>query len=172
MAALSAIAGVMLVAAGEPAHAQLIGRPEPAHLVLDFGYYDVLHNDNPAVSFGAEYRHDGALLGIFKPMAATFGTADGTFWIGAGIAADVYLGDHLVVTGSFAPGLYVQGDGKDIGYPLEFRSQIEIGYRFEDRTRLTVGFNHLSNSGLWADKNPGVEMATVNLYLPLDDLLE
>lgn len=151
------------------AHAQSFSEEDPAFLVMSAGYYDVLHNDKDAASFGVEYRHDERFLGIFKPMVATFGSTNGSFWIGAGIAADLYLGDHIVLTGSIAPGFYEQGSGKNLGYPLEFRSQIEVGYRFADHSRLTLGFNHISNCCI-GDINPGVEIATVNYYLPLGSI--
>lgn len=173
MAALAAATGMLFAAAGAPAQAQSFDKPDSAHLVLDVGYYDVVQDDDTAYSFGAEYRHGETFLGIFKPMVASFGTTDGSFWIGAGVAVDFYLGDNVVVTGSFAPGFYEEGDGKDLGYPLEFRSQIELGYRFEDYSRVTVGINHLSNSGIFDDDgNPGTEVVTINYYLPLGSFFD
>ena len=176
-AAAAVVTTVLLViavaaACAPGASAQAADTEDPAFLVISGGYYDVLHNVEPAGSFGLEYRHDDKLLGIFKPMVATYGTSHGAFWFGAGIAVDVYFGNRFVVTGSFAPGAYHQGNGKDLGHTLEFRSQIEVGYRFDDRSRLTLGFNHLSNGSQWSDINPGVEILTVNYYLPLDGLLD
>jgi opacity protein-like surface antigen len=173
LAALVAATAAAAAVTAAPAQAQLnevFNREDSSHLVLNAGWFDVVAGDEETVSFGAEYRHGDALLGVFKPMVAALGTAEGGFWIGAGVAVDVYLGDSVVLTGSFAPGYYEEGSGKDLGYPLEFRSQIELGYRFADYSRLTVGLSHLSNSGLWSDENPGTEIATVNYYLPLGTL--
>ncbi|SMF38498.1 Lipid A 3-O-deacylase (PagL) [Tistlia consotensis] len=172
VAALAALSGSLLALAAPTAQAQDISfsKDTSSFLVLNGGYFDVVKGDEPAGSFGAEYRHSEGLFGVFKPMVATFGTSDGSFWIGAGVAVDVYFGDHVVLTGSFAPGYYAKGDGKDLGYPLEFRSKAELGYRFDDTSRLTLGIAHLSNSGAWSDHNPGVEVATVNYYLPLGNL--
>ena len=44
----------------------------------------------------------------------------------------------------------VQGDGLDLGYGLEFRSQLEIAYRFDNRSRLGVAVSHMSNAS-WVD---------------------
>ena len=30
------------------------------------------------------------------------------------------------ITPSFTPGLYNQGDGKDLGHPLEFKSEVQL----------------------------------------------
>ncbi len=163
-----ALAGTAL----QPAQAQSFTTKDASHLVFNVGYYDVVQDDDTATSFGVEYRDGNTFLGIFKPMVASFVTTDGSFWLGAGVAVDFYLGENVVLTGSFAPGYYAEGDGKDLGYPLEFRSQLELGYRFEDYSRLTVGINHLSNSGIFDDDgNPGTEVVTVNYYLPLGNLM-
>ena len=33
-------------------------------------------------------------------------------------------------TPSFAPGLYHQGDGKDLGHVLEFKTEVQLSYSF------------------------------------------
>jgi hypothetical protein len=57
--------------------------------------------------------------------------------------------------------VYRQGDGRDLGYPLEFRSQLEIGHRFRGGPRIALAFSHLSNAGL-GSHNPGQESVTIN----------
>lgn len=173
LAMLVAAIGATAAVTAPPAQAQLkevFGREDSSHLVLNAGWFDVINRDEETVSFGAEYRHGEGILGVFKPMVAALGTVEGGFWIGAGVAVDVYLGDSVVLTGSFAPGYYEEGSGKDLGNALEFRSQLELGYRFADYSRVTVGISHLSNSGIWSNENPGTEIATVNYYLPLGTL--
>ena len=70
---------------------------------------------------------------------------------------------------SFAVGAYADGNGKDLGGVLEFRSAIALAWRFDDRSRLGVEFSHLSNAGIY-DTNPGTENLTVNYSVPLDRL--
>jgi hypothetical protein len=70
-----------------------------------------------------------------------------------------------VVRLSFAPGYYRAGGGKDLGYPLEFRSGIELGWRFHEG-RVGVELYHLSNASL-ARHNPGEESLVLTLALPL-----
>ena len=52
-------------------------------------------------------------------------------------------------------GAYEQGEGRNLGGSLEFRSGLEATYRANDAVRIGVGFYHLSNAGLHA-VNPGV----------------
>lgn len=82
-----------------------------------------------------------------------------------GFLLDVYLGDRFVVTPSFAPGLYSAGRGKDLGFPVEFRSQLEVSYRFSSGTRIGVGMNHISNAKL-GHINPGIESVSFTLSTP------
>ena len=82
---------------------------------------------------------------------------------------DITFFDSVVLTGSFAPGLWSEGSGKDLGHVVEFRSQVELGYQFENQSRLSVAFSHLSNAGL-DDDNPGTEVLNLYYHIPLDVL--
>lgn len=53
-------------------------------------------------------------------------------------------------------GVYEEGDGKDLGGPVEFRSGIEVSYRVGRRWWLGAALYHLSNAVLY-DENPGEE---------------
>ena len=75
----------------------------------------------------------------------------------------------MVVTGQVGLGYYANGDGPDLGFPLEFRSGVELGYRFDNRSRLAVGFSHISNADL-GDRNPGTEIVTMTYSIPVGRL--
>ena len=76
-----------------------------------------------------------------------------------------------MVTPSFAPGFYDQGDSTlDLGHELEFRSQIEFAYRFDNRSRLGVAVSHYSNASI-GDENPGTESAILYYSIPLNVIL-
>lgn len=140
---------------------------EPAFVTFAVGAYDVNDDEDNTAEFRLEYRHDEQYF-YLKPFAAVAGTASGSFFAGAGVLMDIYLGRRVVVTPSFAPHLYVQGDSdKDLDYPLEFRSQLEIAYRFDNRSRLGLAISHYSNASL-GDSNPGVETLSLNYSMPLD----
>ncbi len=142
---------------------------DPDFLSVGGGYFDWNRQKNTAAEFRMEYRSDQKLL-IFKPLAGAMVTTDGAFYAYAGVGVDVFLGRRLVVTPSFAPGYYAEGGGLDLGYPLEFRSQIEFAYRFDDRSRLGLAISHISNASI-ADENPGTESAILYYSVPLPGLL-
>jgi len=92
-------------------------------------------------------------------------TDDSTLFVGAGVGYQIDLGRRWAVTPVFVPGYYRKGNGKDLGYSLEFRSQIELGYTLAG-ARVAIAFSHLSNGGL-GSRNPGEESLTIGFELPL-----
>jgi hypothetical protein len=89
-----------------------------------------------------------------RPMLGLSGTSDEAAWIYAGLRADVETGSRWVVSPSFAVALFDEGEGKDLGGAVEFRSAIEGSYRLGAGARIGLTFHHLSNGGLY-DHNPG-----------------
>jgi hypothetical protein len=142
--------------------------PDPDALAFGLGYFDIIKRRDGAAIFNLEYRSDKRLW-VFKPQAGMFATSEGGFYAYAGIRLDVYFGNRFVFTPSFSPGLYYEGNGKDLGFEVEFRSSAEIAYRFDDYSRLSLGIAHLSNASL-GDKNPGVETLTLTYSVPFDKL--
>ncbi len=69
----------------------------------------------------------------------------------------------LNITPSFTPGLYNQGDGKDLGHLLEFKSEVQISLNFLKNSQLGFSYNHLSNASL-GDKNPGANSYMFNFF--------
>jgi hypothetical protein len=138
---------------------------DPSFISFGGGYFDWNRQKDTAAEFRLEYRSADKLW-IFKPLGGVMGTTDGAYYIFAGVGVDLYFGDRFVVTPSFAPGYYGHGGGEDLGYELEFRSQMEFAYRFDDRSRLGVAISHMSNAGL-GDTNPGTESAMVYYSIPI-----
>ncbi|HLT79020.1 MAG TPA: acyloxyacyl hydrolase [Ferrovibrio sp.] len=137
---------------------------DPAFLALSAGYYDI--NDNyEAAEARIEYRHDKKFW-IFKPFAGVMATTDEAVHGYAGVLVDIYFGRRWVLTPSFAPGLYREGDGKDLGGTIQFRSQLELSYRFDNRSRLGLSINHISNASIY-DSNPGTESVALTYAIPL-----
>ena len=101
-----------------------------------------------------------------KPFVALLGTFQRSLWLGAGVNFDIYLFDPVICTLGFGPGLFYKGKGKDLGYPLEMRSSVEIAYRFASKSRLGVQFYHLSN-GSMARRNPGTEVLLLFYAIPI-----
>lgn len=164
---IPAIAVALVVAAFAAPAVLAAEDDEPAFVTLVGGYYDVNDDEDNTAEFRLEYRSNEQFYYV-KPFAAVAGTASGSFFAGAGVLMDVYFGRRLVVTPSFAPHFYAKGGSdKDLDYPLEFRSQLEIAYRFDNRSRLGLAISHYSNASL-GDSNPGVETLSLNYSIPLD----
>ena len=162
---LGLAAALMPAAAG----AQVIGRADAAHLTFGAGYFDAFQQDDTAALGNAELRSNWHLLGFLDPFVGAFATTDGSLYGYFGFKTDINLGDHFVIMPNAAVGAYNHGGGKDLGYWLEFRTGAEFAWRFQDRSRLGLGINHISNASL-GDRNPGVEIVTLNYSLPIDFL--
>ncbi|MCZ6609695.1 MAG: acyloxyacyl hydrolase, partial [Alphaproteobacteria bacterium] len=87
---------------------------DPAFLTFGAGSFDMNGGDTSA-TLSVEYTHDKRLFWEFKPMGGLMATLDGAFYLYGGLAVDIFLGQRLVLTPSFAPGLYIEGGGKDLG---------------------------------------------------------
>lgn len=131
------------------------------------GYYDIIDDGNPATDLRAEYRWDEPLLLQIKPFVGIEGTTDGGLYGLGGLYMDWGVAPHWYLTPSFGAGLYSDGDGKDLGHVIEFRSQIELAYEFDNAHRVSVGFGHISNASL-GDDNPGTEILNLYYHLPVD----
>ena len=138
---------------------------DPDLLGLTVGYFDILHNDDAAAEFRVEYRPSFNMW-VMKPFVGGMATTDGAVHGYAGILFDVPFG-RFRFTPSFAPGYFYEGNGKDLGHRIEFRSQMEIGYVLPNGGRVAVNFNHISNAGIGTN-NPGSESLGLTYAVPLD----
>jgi len=144
---------------------------DPAMVSFGVGAFDFNRQKDQGVELRLEYRSDYKIPYIqAKPFAALGGASSGHGFLGAGILWDLYFGNRVVVTPSFAPHLYAGGDSDlDLDHPIEFRSQLEFAYRFDDRSRLGLAISHYSNASL-GDTNPGTETLSLYYTVPLDKL--
>jgi len=141
---------------------------EPAFISFQAGGYDV-NDDRTAGQFNLEYRSNWKDW-IVKPFGGVMATTDAALYGYAGFMIDVFFGNRIVFTPNVAVGLYADGDGKELGSVIEFRSGVELAYRFDSRARLGIAFHHISNASISSD-NPGTETLTLVFSLPLNDLI-
>lgn len=128
---------------------------------LSLGAFDFIDSDDTAALVSAEYRFpDKNKIWVLTPFVGAMVTTDSSVYGYAGLGYDWALSDHWYVFPSAAIGGYSDGDGKDLGHGIEFRTGIETGMKSDDGYRLGIGFHHISNAGL-GDKNPGTETLTV-----------
>ncbi|GIT35912.1 MAG: hypothetical protein Ct9H300mP5_3810 [Candidatus Pelagibacterales bacterium] len=66
---------------------------------------------------------------------------------------------HL--TPSFTPGIYEQGDGKDLGHIVDFKSEVQLSLNLFENSQLGMSYNHISNASL-GEKNPGANIYMFN----------
>ena len=156
------LAFLALVASG-PAAAE-----EGALVAISAGEYNTVDQSRAAAELGLQWRGGGRWW-VFHPIVGGMVTHQGAMHGYVGFTFDLPLGPHVVVRPSFAPGLYRQGGGKDLGYPLEFRSGLEIGWRLSGGTRVGAEFYHISNASL-GDKNPGENSLMLVVAIPIANL--
>ena len=167
LATFSTIAILALCAGNHTAQAQDSGTNL---LGLSAGYYDI-GDDDGAADFRLEYRQgDPILFNYLKPWLGLEVTSDLSVWGGGGFLLDIPLGEQFYLVPSIGVGLYTEGDSdKDLDYPIEFRSQLELGYKFENENRLGVAFGHISNAGM-GDDNPGTEILSLYWHTPVANI--
>lgn len=133
-------------------------------LSIGAGSYNV-QRDKRTAQFQMEYRFAVDFF-MARPMIGAFITSKSAFYLYAGIGWDLHLSRFLVLTPSFAPGIYFQGNDKNLGYPLEFRTSLELAYKFKNKARLGLEFYHLSNASI-SNRNPGEESLILFYSIPL-----
>lgn len=146
--------------------------PPPDLLSVAAGAYDLYRPRHRTFEFEMEYKfHVKAFKSPnryleFRPLIGVMATAKGTFYGYLGINFDLLFLDHIHFAPGFAAGYFTPGKGKNLGYPLEFRSGVELGWQFSDWHRIGVHFYHLSNASI-GRKNPGEESLVLFYDIPL-----
>ena len=80
----------------------------------------------------------------------------------------LFIGDssNFIFTPSFGAGYYDDGNGKDLGSNIEFRTTLEVSYQLKNKNRIGFSFGHISNANI-GDKNPGVEIISLSYQVPI-----
>lgn len=136
------------------------------YLSFSLGYFDIL-DDHDALDIRAEYRpNQDLLIENLKPWIGFETSSDINLWIGGGLLYDFNVADNFYLTPSIGAGYYARGkNGKDLGYPLEFRSQLELSYEFEDKDKIGLSLSHTSNASI-DSQNPGMEVLSFYYHIP------
>ncbi|MFA6119044.1 MAG: acyloxyacyl hydrolase [Parachlamydiales bacterium] len=132
-------------------------------LYLASGFNDVKKR-NKATEFRLEYKFHQK-LGVMKPLLGFSITSKFQTYTYGGFALD-FVFRHLALAPNFAAGYYNKGDGKDLGFPLEFRTGIEAAALFKNEMRIGIHISHTSNASL-GRKNPGLETLVFLIAIPL-----
>tara|TARA_Y100000590_G_scaffold407679_1_gene498136 strand:- start:264 stop:773 length:510 start_codon:yes stop_codon:yes gene_type:complete len=128
------------------------------------GMFDFSDDKKKSTIFGIQHQNENLIrdsfLGTLSPITGLMFTADNAAYIYTGVQAQYKIGNINIVP-SFAPGYYNQGDGKDLGSPLEFKSELQLSLDILNSSELGFSYNHLSNASL-GDKNPGANSYMFN----------
>lgn len=138
-------------------------------LSLGLGYYDIDDSEN-AADFRIEYWWNRPLFWRIQPWAGLEATSDGALFAAGGVMLDLTLADKITITPSVGSGFYYDGQGKDLGNTIVFRTQLELGYKFENSNRVGVSIGHTSNASL-GNPNPGTEILELYYHIPVNNLL-
>lgn len=108
-------------------------------------------------------------IGAVQPTAGASITDTNDVWIGAGgkWSTERISDGPVYIELSLMPGIYIQDEGTDLGFPLQFRGSLGAGYHFENGASLSVFFDHRSNANL-SDGNIGIETLGIRLSYMLD----
>ena len=128
------------------------------------GMFDFSDHKQSSGLLGLQHQNEdlfrNSFLGKLSPISGGFFTEKSAFYLYSGVQAEYELG-FLTITPSFAPGYYNYGSGKDLGHPLEFKSEIQMNFNLSDTTHLGMSYNHISNASL-GTKNPGANSYMLN----------
>ena len=152
--------------------------------VFGIGIYDVKFDgtsSNHATDIRYERRFDNTLIDIgpekdnffyLKPFAGIELTSDSAFYFISGIYLEDNIGDLIIgndnnwnFTPSFGLGYYDDGNGKELGNKIEFRTTIEFSYQLVNKDRIGISFGHISNANI-GNKNPGAEIISISYQKP------
>ena len=129
------------------------------------GNFDFSDDKQKAILVGFQHQNEmlkrDTFLGSLSPITGGFLTENSASYIYSGVEWNFDLGP-INFTPSFAPGLYGEGDGKDLGHILEFKTEVQASYDFSKNSSLGMSYNHISNASL-GDKNPGANSYMFNL---------
>ena len=127
------------------------------------GTFDVIdkEGDDKTSLFGMEHKNENlfrnTILGRFSPVSGGFISGNSSVYLYTGVEAEYKLGPLKIIP-SFAPGLYEAGNGKDLGSPLEFKSEIKFNLDIFKNSKIGYSYGHISNND-WGKggKNPGID---------------
>ena len=143
---------------------KLVASEDNHQLNFFIGNFDFSDHKQAAVLFGFQHQNEDlnrdTLIGNISPITGGFVTENSAAYIYTGFEWNIDMG-ALTFTPSFAPGLYHEGDGKDLGHVIEFKSEVQFSYEISKNSKIGFSYNHLSNASI-GDKNPGANSYIFN----------
>ena len=125
------------------------------------GMFDFSDDGKKSNLFGVQHINtEDSYFENLQPVTGAMITADNATYFYKGF--QIQSGDGAFkFTPSFTPGLYFEGDGKDLGHVIEFKTELQISFEISSNSELGFSYNHISNASL-GDKNPGANSYMFN----------
>ena len=128
------------------------------------GMFDFSDDGKKSTLIGFQHQNTdlnrNTFLGNLSPITGALFTTDNAAYFYTGVQAQYSVG-ALNITPSFTPGFYNQGDGKDLGHAIEFKSEIQLSLDLPRDSQFGFSYNHLSNASL-GDMNQGANSYMFN----------
>ena len=128
------------------------------------GMFDFSDEGKKSTLVGIQHQNENlfkdTFLGTLSPVTGFLVTGDAATYLYTGVQAEYNLGKVNLIP-SFTPGLYGQGDGKDLGHLVEFKSELQLSFDLFKDSELGFSYNHISNASL-GEKNPGANSYMFN----------
>ena len=128
------------------------------------GMFDFSDDGKKSSLVGIQHQNENlfkdTFIGTISPVTGFLITGDTATYLYTGVQAEYNLG-KINFTPSFTPGLYGQGDGKDLGHLVEFKSELQLSLDLFKDSELGFSYNHISNASL-GEKNPGANSYMFN----------
>ena len=130
------------------------------------GTFDFSDDGKKSTLIGFQHQNENlnrdTFFGNLSPITGGLITADNAGYFYTGVQAQYKIGG-LNFTPSFTPGLYHEGDGKDLGHVIEFKTELQISLNTSETSQFGFSYNHISNASL-GDKNPGANSYMFNFF--------
>ena len=130
------------------------------------GTFDTIdkEGDEKATLYGFEHNNPilfrETFIGKFSPITGGFVTDKSSIYLYTGVQAEYEVG-FLNIVPSFTPGYYEEGNGKDLGMALEFKSEIKLSFDIFQNSKVGYSYSHISNND-WGTIKPGANNQTVS----------
>jgi len=131
------------------------------------GMFDFSDHGQKSALVGIQHQDENlnrnTFLGNISPVTGAFMTTKGLAgYIYTGVQAN-YKFRNLNITPSFTPGLYTNGKSKNLGHPIEFKTEVQISFDLLKNSELGFSYNHMSNAQI-GDHNPGSNSYMFNFF--------
>jgi len=152
-------AGLLLLAP-----AALRAEPAGASVVVATGQYGMRKEIPHSLGIELQIRPPWH-WSLVRPTFGLLTSANGGAYVFSGLVVEIPLPVGFELTPGFAPGVVLASSGGDLGYPIEFRSSLEVSWSPGPAMRVGLAFSHISNAHL-GERNPGVETLMLSFVFP------